>query len=548
MLAACLTVLLAATSGLTAAAGGVPEGVTAVRAWTQTAPEVSFEAARDALANVPLTASEDGEVEFRTPPLRPVWLQLTLAPHVGPEPMVLELTHGAVRNAALYEIDAQERFTMRSAGQHAGFDLPDARFPATFLLPPTSTTRSVWLRLDTPVITRGEILWLPKSQWQPLVQAQFHIQTALFALALLVVVYALWRALALGSGAYALYGATALSLCLTAMFITSYGSARFWPALIPWRGPIAAALACISSGLVLLLARRAFALELSAPRWSVALLWVGTACALAGLAGSLLSVQGFQMLSHVAALTAAIMGMASVWLAWRTGNPVAIWLLAGFTPVMAAALTTTLGIAGVVPFHPWMLLAMPLGGVLEVPFNLYGLALLQRRRALLRQSLSAIAQGSGPHLETRPALLRRMAGAPATGGGAIRGMLTLLRFEGLAPGGEATRELDPLQIERYFHSMIALAVRPGNQVGRWSLQELVVFDPQFRSELAMRDLISALFAQALRCERLRPVAGPDRAAHGLRALTRRAPRWKVAWRACRWRWTTQHWRTPAASR
>ncbi len=501
LLAACLAVLLAAASGLAAAAGGGPEGVTAVRAWTQTAPEVSFEAARDALANAPLTESEDGEVEFRTRPLHPVWLQLTLAPHAGTDPMVLELTHGAVRHAALYETDAQGRFTLRDAGLHAGFDLPDARFPATFVLPPSPTPRTVWLRLETTVVTHGEIRWLPESEWQPWVQTQFHIQSALFALALLVVVYALVRALMLGSGAYALYGATALSLGLTAMFITSYGSVHLWPALIPWRGPLVAALACISSGLVLLLARRAFALELSAPRWSKALLWVGIACALAGIAGSVLSVQGFQSLSHVAALTAAIMGVASIWLAWRTGNPVAIWLLAGFTPVMVAALVTTLGVAGFVPFRPWMLLAMPLAGVLEVPFNLYGLALLQRRRALLGQSLSAIAQGCGPHRENRAALLRRLAGATqSTGNVTARGMLTLLRFDGLAPGSEATRHLDPLQIETYFHSMMALAVRPGNQVGRWSLHELVVFDPQFRSELAMRDFISALFAQALRTE------------------------------------------------
>lgn len=485
-----------------AAASAAP---VSVRSWTATAQNDNFDAARAALAAQPPQAPGDGPPAFRTRALEPQWLQLELPGEPDAGPMVLELTHGALRHVNLFERAPDGSFTSRSSGLHAGLHLPDARFPTTFVLPPSEVARTVWLHLDSVVTTHGEIRWQPESIWQREARLEFLVMGVCFGLALLVVLYALIRAVRLRSSAYAIYAGVGLSLCLTGTLITGYGSAQWWPQGIAWRGQLASGAACISSGLVLLLARRAFTLEVSVPRWSAALLWAGlgsiAAGLLGGLAGSLLSVQAYQALSHLAALTAGVMGLVSIWLAHRTGNPVAIWLLAGFTPVLLAALITTLGMAGVVAFLPWMLLLMPLGGVLELPFNLYGLALLQRRREMVQQSLAGIAGSHGPERESRPVLVRRLTNAATKGQPkAVTGVLTLLRFENLAPGSEPTRGLDPILIEQYFHAVMGQAVRPGNQVGRWSYHELVVYDPEFRSELVMRDFVSALFAQALRCE------------------------------------------------
>jgi hypothetical protein len=70
------------------------------------------------------------------------------------------------------------------------------------------------------------------------------------------------------------------------------------------------------------------------------------------------------------------------------------WL--GFVPVSLGVGVTTLAVAGIIPFEPWVLMAMPLGSVLEVPFNLYGLHRLEQRRALVLQSQAELAAGQRP--------------------------------------------------------------------------------------------------------------------------------------------------------
>ena len=49
--------------------------------------------------------------------------------------------------------------------------------------------------------------------------------------------------------------------------------------------------------------------------------------------------------------------------------------------------------------------------------------------------------------------------------------------------------------------MMVAAVRPGNHVGRRAFHEIVLRNPQDSSEAAIRSLVTALFASALRCER-----------------------------------------------
>ena len=79
--------------------------------------------------------------------------------------------------------------------------------------------------------------------------------------------------------------------------------------------------------------------------------------------------------------------------------------------------------------------------------------------------------------------------------------LLLLRFEGLTPGARTRRDLDSVATEHYLQAMMAAALRPGTDVGRWSHHELVVRDLQHRDDAGLQGLVTALFAQSLRGER-----------------------------------------------
>jgi hypothetical protein len=77
----------------------------------------------------------------------------------------------------------------------------------------------------------------------------------------------------------------------------------------------------------------------------------------------------------------------------------------------------------------------------------------------------------------------------------------LLRFPGLAPGSARLRTLDAVNVEQFLHAMMAAAVRPGSHVGRRAFHEIVVRYPLKPSGDAIRSVLTALFAQALRGER-----------------------------------------------
>ncbi|NTV88011.1 MAG: hypothetical protein HGA21_14885, partial [Burkholderiaceae bacterium] len=113
-----------------------------------------------------------------------------------------------------------------------------------------------------------------------------------------------------------------------------------------------------------------------------------------------------------------------------------------------------------------------------------------------------LAQVTGPAGETRHAMLRRLSISPGDPTAAeSRGTLMLLRFPNLAPGSARLRALDSVDVEHFLHAMMESAVRPGNHIGRPSFHEIVLRNPQQASEGAVHSLLTALFAQALRCER-----------------------------------------------
>ncbi len=499
----CLAAVMAVHARATTPPASDAMSLRAVRAWAPPPGADDLASAQAMLEQAVLQTSPGVQPEFRAAPRQPVWFALDLPANPKGLPLVLELTHPSIRAADLYLPQAGNAPLILRSGR----DVPlqaraSARFPATLELAPAEQARTVYLRLKGTVPLRGQFLLQARVDWERQYRGQFGAMSVCFAVTVLAVMYAFWCAWRLRSRAYGLYALLGLSIGVTGMFISGYGEAWAWPRLSDWRAAISSTMACVSAGLALLLAERAFALELRAPRFSLLLRLMGVLSPLAGVLGLAFDVSVHQMLSHGAATAAIVMSLCSFWFAWRTENRVAVWLLLGFVPVSLGVGVTTLAVAGIIPFTPWVLMAMPLGSALEVPFNLYGLRLLEQRRALVLQSRAELARVTGLAGESPQAMLRRLSrsrqDAPGAGGS---GLLMLLRFAELAPGSPRLRVLDSVNVEHFMHAMLVACVRPGNHVGRRAFHEIVLRYPLALSDAAIRSLLTALFAQALRSER-----------------------------------------------
>ena len=476
--------------------------IVGMRAWLAPDTATTFVQARPVLDALRPQAPESAEPpEIRVPAGRAAWFALDLPPL--PQPAVLELTHPSVRSAELYLPDRNAVQPSVRGGREVPAELRlHDRFPASLGIPRSADPRTVYLRVQAPVNVRAQLVLQPRQTWEMLSRLALAGMASGFGIAFGAAAFALGRAVALRSSAYFVYCLLTCSILAAGLFITGLGEATLWPALAPWRGHAAALLACVASGLALLLAERAFSLEISAPRFGMALRALGIGFPLMGLLALSLSLPVQQMLSHVAALGACAMGMASIAMAWRTSNAVAVWLLAGFAPVVVGVAITTLAIAGAVPFAPWVLLALPVSGLLQIPFNLHGLRLLEERRSEVRATLRQLQDVAGHSEESRDEVARRLAlprvDVPPRDAGAT---LILLRFAGLAPGSSTVRDHDSLELERYFQAMMAAGLRPGSQVGRWSYNELLLRDLSHADDARLDGLVTSLFAQALRSDR-----------------------------------------------
>jgi 7TM diverse intracellular signalling/7TMR-DISM extracellular 2 len=473
------------------------------RIWLPPAGADNFESALAALQQTPTTQGLGAKSDFQLQTRQTAWYALDLTSNAN-QPMVLELAHPSVRSADLYlPQDGAAPAVIRSGRDIAAHLRSDARFPASILLPAHTGTRTVYLRLSTIVPLRGQFIYQTQHQWAAQTGWLRSALTAYLCIALLAASYAVYRAIALRSKAYALYATLNLSIALTAMFISGYGEAWAWPALSNWRGELSTAFACISSGLVLLLAQRAFALDVQAPKLSRALLILGLASVLLGIGGAALDLVVHKTLSELAVAVAITMGLGSFLFAWRTTNRPAMWFLMGYTPVIVGSSITNLAFAGLIPFMPWVLLTMPLGCMLEVPFNFYALHLLEKRRSRVQRSLIKVTQGDGVLEESRQAIANRLSAVPADPHAAAPKWCSfmLLRFEALAPGSSVVGRLDAVKLEQYFHAMMATALASATQVGRWSFHELVLrLDLNESPKAQVENLLTALFAQALRNE------------------------------------------------
>lgn len=508
-----------------------PPQILSVRAWQPSPGDAdTFEHAQAVLPPEPATRpAPAGPFEFRLRPERPAWYAITLGPVARRS--VLELTHPSIRSAELYIPGAAEpQPAARSGRDGPAASRKDQRFPATLPLPRSSEPQIVYVRMHAVIGAHGQFLVHERDKWELISRFELAAMTMGFMVALLAAWYAIVRAVFLRSPAYFYYCLLTVSLVAAGMFITGLGEATIWPALAAWRGQASALLACVAAGFALLLAERAFALEISAPRFAMLLRVLGIACPAMGLIALPMPLPVQQLVSHFAAASAMLAGMASIWFAWRTHNGPATWLLAGYTPVVLAVALTTAAIAGVIAFEWWMLLALPVAGMLEIPFNLHGLKLLEIRRADVQRSRATLDVLAGNADETREEMVERMALPRSVLESDDPGAtLLLLRFSGLAPGAPALGQLDSVAVEQYLQDMMGVAMRPEAQVGRLSHHEILVRDLHHADDGKLDGLITGLFAQALRSERFGiPADVPKLRIAYVRVLAARLPIWMLA--------------------
>jgi hypothetical protein len=471
--------------------------IASVRVWQPAAGQDNLQAARAAFRGATARRLDNG---FQTGAREPVWYAIEVAAGAAPGPWVLELTHPSVIRAQLYLPQAQGEPVMVEAGRvQPAQQRARARFPATFQIPVGSSpgAQTFYLRVVTAVPALGSLRLVAEDQWADDSERTILLQSASFVAAFAVLLFATWRALRRRSAAWGYFAALCLSASVTRIFVTGFGEAWLWPALTGLRGPFATTATGFAAGSALLLFRSAFTLDVRAPTYSRWLLRLGVALPLAGLLALPLPLHVQQAVAQTAGWIAIVMGLSSIFLAWRTANRVALWLLGGFSPVAIGAAITLLGTAGVWPFQPWMLLVIPFCSMLQLPFNLRGLFLLEKRQALVQRQRAKVAQDAGPPGESRPHLAERLEQASAATGHAPA-TLMLLRLEGLAPGSPTLREIDAVSVERYIYSLMEFAVHARNHTGRWSFHELPLL--RLSGSGGVSGLLTALFAQALRCD------------------------------------------------
>jgi hypothetical protein len=505
-LGACCALALSATVWANHSSNTENPRIVSVRAWHAGPEADDAQSARLALAAALPIAARNDAFEFNVPAGQPVWYALELANVPNALATVLELAHPSIRTADLYlpaslasaAGGTQDLAASLLPPQHAGRDLPpvlraEQNFASSFLLPAFSGSHTVYVRVSGSVNMRGQFVWQQQSTWQATVASYQRTMFWCFAVAVGAALLALLLFYRSGSPAYAWYAGTTASIALVGVLVTGVGESSTWSALSPIRAVLSSAMACIAAGLALMLARSAFGLALKAPRLSSVLLVVGLLAMASSTLGLVLDIQHFQLLSHTLAATACVLSMLSFVLAWRAGDTAVALILIGYLPVVLGVVLTILAMSGSMAFAPWVLLAMPVAGLLDVPINMWGLHLLAKRRQLVRRSLASAAPGGFD--ESRNSIAVRMQGRSRTAT-----TLMLVRFPALAPGSAALRRLDEVALAQYFQAMIKASVDSGAKVARWSFHELVMQHNWPVSSSALRSLKSALFAQALRCE------------------------------------------------
>lgn len=493
---AALALLLAAF----AAAAAAPPQIVSVKSW-QAPDGAGFAQAREALdALPPLATTTWSDPEFRISAHRATWFAVAL-PELS-RSWVLELTHPSLRQAELYLADGNGSPVGRSGLDVPALERLHQRFPATLALPPAVGPRTVYLRVQADLPARAHFILAPQGQWELHSRLTLAGMTLGFAVAALAALYALVLAVALRSGAYAIYSLLTLAVISCGLFVTGLGEAALWPMLAGWRAQGVALSACFAAGLALLLVERAFVLERSTPRFGALLRLAGLLCLLAGAALLPLALQPAYVGPLAVIGVAITLSVISLVMAWRTRNRAAAWLLLGFVPLLAGGATAASAFAGRIPFAEWVLMVLPFAGMLQIPFQLHGVRVLEHRRSEVRRHLRKLEEIAGPQEESRDEIGARLA-FPAQQGQekALRATLLLLRVGGFTPGRTLLREHGSDAVERVMQSMMAAAARPDGQIGRWSFHELVVRDMLHDSDTEIEGLIAALFAEGQRSGR-----------------------------------------------
>ena len=469
-----------------------------LRAWQAQAESVPTEVALLALqtaAAVPMTRPE-----FDVAANQQAWYALALPQAPSALPRVLELSHPAIESSQFFlQRPGQALQALAPVNSSKLSFWRQARFSATVLLPDLQANDLIVLSLRSSVPLRGEFVVQSLSDWTLACIRAKSLVTLCFGVAVLAAMWMVFRAWQTRSIIHALYGLLTLAIALATVIYLGYDLAEPGLNQAPARVHLSSSLAILASALVLFFAERALALDVQVPLFFKLLRLLGLFLLVA-------TVWGYQQppalhlwTSNLAVATAVVAGLSSLALTWKSIDRVAIACFAGFMPLIIGVSVVTLAMVGEMAFAPWILLAIPVGCLLEIPFNTWALVLIERRLREVQTSLAQVAQIKARVSASRQAMLADMKQTPIHALGSFSTLLIMLRFEGFTPGSANLRRLDAVAVERYFHAMLAVPLQLPANIGRWSFHEIAM-----RVELhnaAERDQIfSVFFAQDLRGE------------------------------------------------
>jgi GGDEF domain-containing protein len=333
-------------------------------------------------------ASGPNEVQ-RIAPGQALWMRFQVPATETSEHWYLEIPDPGLDQVTLYAPDAAGRWSARQAGDHiavARWPLPH-RHPVLPLALAADQPRTHYVRIqnggafDAPLQLVSDDFLMRTEQQVSLVLGIY------FGLVGLAILLSAWAAVTLRERVYTLYLASALLMALTQAAITGVAGLHLWGGW-PWWNDLAPQVLPLFAlaSLQLFLAEIVSLRERS--RGCFRLLLAGTLAALPVAAGVIGSPDAAQRelvtLAYVVTGALATLG-AVAWSALR-GDRYAPWLLAGFLPVLLAAVFPLARAAGLIPASAWTTYGMELAVAAQLPILLVVMLVRsQDRREHLRR-------------------------------------------------------------------------------------------------------------------------------------------------------------------
>ena len=307
-----------------------------------------------------------------------LWLRLDLPALEGPQRWYLQVDFSALDLAVLYLRNADGAWITQQAGDRiplSRWSIED-RSPV-FEVGAAGPPQTVWLRLvNRPVPLNPRILLMNEAELQHQRAVSHLLLGGYLGLGLLVLFLGLMSARLYRDRAFGAYAAYVGSMLAVQVAYTGLGGLFLWPESPGWGNVAPAVFTSLTSTTSVWFVR-----EVAAVRpYSVRLdrfmgVWGWFGVVYPALYATLLNQPALWVLTGYMVLSIALSLGVCLW-TWRMGEKYALWVLAGFAPVLLTLPFPALRNMGVLPAGFLTQFSLLVGGAIEIPLLMY---ILHRR-------------------------------------------------------------------------------------------------------------------------------------------------------------------------